>query len=187
MRHWLRKNWLGLAAIAVLLPATLGITFAQQWTAYFSSWASAPHEVAGGTTARYSGTGWTLEGVKRISGSSAEGERIRLPGGSDLIVARLRVEPEKLQDGKSPYCTVRLQELRGDEIVREWGDAAFDPVDYEVRADAESGCTSTLTEPYLFEMTFVVPEDAGSGETELGLVLSVVDQLPDFLRLRLPE
>jgi hypothetical protein len=188
MKHWLAKNWVGLVGVAVLLPVTLGITFAQQWTAYLANWPTAPVEVDEGVTADYAGTGWSLDSTIRISASSVEGREIGLPNGSDLVVARVLVEPDVLDDdGKSPYCQVRLQELRGQSIAREWNDASFDPIDFDATAGTERYCVTEQTEPYMLESIFIVPEDAGSDGTHLGMSLNVVEELPDYLRITLGQ
>lgn len=186
MRPWLKKNWIGLVAVAVLMPATLGVTFAQQWTAYLANWPTAPVEVGETETARYAGTGWSLVSTERISASSVEGRQIGLPRGSDLIVARILVEPDELDENdESPYCQVRLQEVRGSTLAREWKDSGFDPIDFAGTAGTESFCATEETEPYVLESIFIVPEDAGAGGARLGMSLSVVAELPDYLRITL--
>jgi hypothetical protein len=183
---WLRKNWIGLVAVVVLLPATLGITFWQQWVGYFASRPSAPIEVVGADTAHYGGTAWSLESVERISSTSAEGKEIGLPSGTDLVVATLNVEPEEFDDeGKSFGCTVHLQELDGDTELLSIGDALLDPIDYSFPDDVEWGCNSEVTDPYLAQTIFIVPSGAGTDGTRLGLSVSVVTELPDYLRFTL--
>lgn len=186
MKSWLARNRVGLVGVLVLAPATLSITFAQQWTAYRENWPTTPVEVDPGTAARYAGTGWSLDSTERIAASSAEGREMGLPRGSDLVVARVLVEPDVLNgNDESPYCQTRLQELRGDAITREWNDAGLDPIDFEATAGTSSFCATEQTKPYLLESVFVVPEDAGTDGTGLGMSLSVVEELPDYLRIRL--
>jgi hypothetical protein len=186
VKAWLARNWIGLLAVAVLLPTTVGITFVQQWSAYLENWPTAPREVGVGEASTYAGTVWALESTERITASSVEGREIGLPRGSDLLVARIRVEPATLDgDGKSPFCHVRLQELRGDDIAREWESAALAPIDFRVSDDAESICMTDLTGPYVVETPFLVPADAGADGTHLGMSLTVAAELPDYLRISL--
>ena len=183
MKAWLRHNRIGLVAVAVLLPATVGITFANEWNAYFGERPSAPVEVAAGDTADFAKTGWAVEGTERIPASSPEGEEIGLPAGSELVVVTVRVTPGELDgDGESPGCLVRLEELDGDAGGRSWGDAMSEPISFSPTDGVETICTASRVDPYLFESTFVVPSDAGD---DLALSVTVVSELPQYLRLRL--
>ena len=183
MKPWLRNNWIGLVAVAVLLPATVGITFANEWNAYFGERPSAPVDIASGDTAAFAGSDWAVEGSERIPASSTEGEEIGLPAGSELVVVTMRVDPGELDgEGESPRCIVRLEELDGGTAQRSWGDAASEPISFSSTEGTESICTASNVDPYLVESTFVVPSDVGD---DLALSVTVVSELPEFLRLRL--
>lgn len=183
MRAWLRSNWIGLVAVVVLLPATVGITFANEWTGYFSERPSAPVDVAAGDPGGFAEAGWIVEATDRIPASSPEGEDIGLPAGSELVVVSTRVSPGQLDDkGESPRCLVRLEELDGDTVTRSWDDSLFERISY-TRTDGAFGmCTASNVDPYLLESIFVVPADAGD---ELALSVTVISELPRYLRLRL--
>lgn len=180
---WLRRNAVALTAVVVLVPVTLGVTFSNDWVAYYSTRPSQPVEVDAGSAADFAGTGWRVEGTERIAGGSAEALAADLPGGSDLVVVTVAVTPRELdEEGASPFCEVRLEEQSGGETARSWGDATFDPIDFEGADDAESGCTTDLTAPYRFEALFVIPSSVDSA---LALHLEVGDELPRYLSLRL--
>lgn len=183
MKPWLRSNWIGLVAVAVLLPATVGITFANEWNAYFGERPSAPVDVASGDTAVFAGSGWAVQGSERIPASSPEGEEIGLPAGSALVVVTLRVDPgEQGGEGESPRCIVRLEELDGGSARRSWGDAASEPISFAGTEGTEPICTASNVDPYLVETAFVVPSGVGD---DLALSVAVAGELPEFLRLRL--
>ena len=183
MKAWLRSNRVGLVAVAILLPATVGITFANEWTAYFGQRPSVPVDVAPGDTGTFAATDWVVEDTERIPAAGAEGEEIGLPAGSELVVVSVRVTPGDLDsNGESPRCLLDLEELDGGTVTRGWGDALSDPISFDTADGAESICTASNTDPYLLETIFVVPADAGD---ELALAVTVVGELPEYLRLRL--
>jgi len=180
---WLRRNWIALVAVAVLAPATVGITFATQWTEYFGGRASAPTSVGAGDTAEFARADWSLTSSRRISGTSAEGLEIGLPAGSDLVVVTVRVSPEPPADGdETPGCLVRLEEFDGTSVTRSWGDATLDPISYTAAEGTHSYCASDAVGPYTLESVFVVASDAGD---ELALSVTVATELPRYLSFRL--
>jgi hypothetical protein len=169
MSGWLRRNWIALATLVVLIPATIGLTFSAQWLGYFATWPSQPTVVAVSQTATYGGAEWTVIGSDRVSASTDND----LPDGTDLITVQIRVDPR----GVANYCTLALNELRNDGIVRSWNTSlAFSTAE-------KSGCDSEYTVTYSFETTFLVPSDAGTDDTQLAVNLSVLDELPHYLRL----
>jgi hypothetical protein len=182
-RGWWRRNAIGLAAFLVLAPATVAITFSTEFGSYASYRPSQPVEVAAGETADFAGSDWRLESAERYSAESPRGEAAGLPGGTDLVVATLTIEPGELDDeGRSPGCTVRLDEVSAGDVVRSWGDAAFSDLDHETAEGSEATCDPELTEPYRAEWIFLVPSDAGE---QLALEVQVVGELPRYLHLAL--
>jgi hypothetical protein len=181
MKRWLRRNWIGLIAVAVLLPATVGITFATQWNAYFGERPSAPVTVVSGETADFGNAQWALDGSRRISASSAEGRDLGLPAGSDLVVVSVRVSPD-IDRAETPGCLVTLDELNGSSITRSWGESATDPIEYTPTEGKESYCSTEAVGDYTLESVFVVASDAGD---DLALSLTVPSELPRYLSLRL--
>ncbi|WP_411699514.1 hypothetical protein [Conyzicola sp.] len=180
MKPWLRRNWIGLVAVAVLLPATVGITFATEWTQYFGGRASAPVTVDAGDTAEFAQARWSVDSTQRISASSAEGEKIGLPAGSDLVVVTVRVSPAG--DAEPPGCQVQLEEFDGGSVSRSWDDAATDPIDYDPSEGTASICPTDAVAPYVLESTFVVASDASD---DLALAVTVPSELPRYLSFRL--
>ena len=178
MKPWLRRNWIGLIAVGVLVPATVGITFANEWTEYFGGRPSAPTSVAAGDTVDFADSGFVLRDSRRIPAASAEGEKIGLPAGSDLVVVTVSVTP----DGEAPGCIVRLEEFDGAAVTRSWGDSSFDPIDFTATEGTKSYCATDEAGPYLLESVFVVASDAGD---DLAVALTVASELPRYLSLRL--
>ena len=180
MRGWLRRNWIGLVAVAVLLPATVGITFATQWAAYFGGRPSAPISVLADDTADFAQTRWNVEGTKRISSASAEGEQIGLPSGSDLVVVTARVSPDS--GAAAPGCILQLEEFDGGSVSRSWDESTTDPIDYEPSEGTQSYCATDAVAPYVLESIFVIASDAGD---DLALAITVPSELPRYLSFRL--
>ena len=181
MRPWLRRNRIGLVAVAVLLPATIAITFATQWTSYFGGRPSAPTTVAADATAEFASASWSLSDVRRISAASTEGEEIGLPKGSDLVAVTVRVSPDS-GSKEGPGCMVLLEEFEGATVTRSWRESATDPIDYPSTAGTQSYCDPDQVEPYTLESFFVVASDAGD---DLGLAVTVTGELPRYLSFRL--
>lgn len=180
---WLRRNAIALGAVVVLVPATLGVTFSNEWVNYYSTRPSQPVSVDSGAAADFGGTGWRVEGSRRVGSASPEGAEIGLPGGSNLVVVTIDVTPRELDEkGASPFCQVRLEEQTGGERARSWGDATFDPIDFDIPDGVESGCTTDLTTPYTFDALFIIPSTVDSA---LAVHLELADELPRYLSLRL--
>jgi hypothetical protein len=173
MSGWLRRNWIALATLVVLIPATIGLTFSAQWLGYFATWPSQPTVVAVSQTESYGGADWTVIGSDRVSADSDAGRDAGLPKGTDLVRVQVRVDP----NGVANYCTLALDELRDDSILRSWNANLY------YSTAEKSGCDSEYTVTYSFEAAFLVPSDAGTDDMQLAVNLSVVDELPHYLRL----
>jgi hypothetical protein len=176
------KRWVPALAVAVLLPLTLGVTFANEWGSYYTTRPSQPVEVAAGASADFAGTGWQVAQTRTVLASSAPGQAYGLPEGTQLVSVVVDVTPGTLVDGESPYCIATLQQRDGGAVVRNWSTAIFSGIDYFPEEPLQSGCSTEQTGPYSFEAWFVVPDDAGS---ELSLSLELVNELPRYLRLAL--
>ncbi|MCS5720107.1 hypothetical protein N1027_18405 [Herbiconiux sp. CPCC 205763] len=182
-RGWWRRNAIGLVAVAVLVPTTIAVTFQAEWGRYYAERPSQPITVATGDSIDFAGAGWRVLDSRRIPATSEEGAASRLPAGTDLVVVTVAVSPRELDaDGKSPYCDLQLDEMRGSEVVRSWKDATFADIDYDRDPDVGSGCSSDETGDYTFETLFVVPSGATD---ELAVQLESVDELPRYLRFAL--
>ncbi|MCU1405839.1 MAG: hypothetical protein JWQ43_2142 [Glaciihabitans sp.] len=183
MRLWWRRNGIPVAIIAVLLPATVFITFSTEWATYNTTRAVEPVVVDRGDTVAFGGADWAVLNSERIAGGSAEGIDAELPAGADLVVVTFLVTPGEPDDeGKSPYCMFRLQELDGSDVSRTFGDAALDPISHKTNPTAVASCTTDNLDPYRVESTFVVPADTGD---TLAVKLEVESELPRFLQLTL--
>jgi len=182
---WLRRNALALVAVAVLLPATLAITMANQWSTYLAGSPSRPLDVADGATVEYGHSGWQVEKTDRVSGTSAAGQERDLPAGTDLVIVTVRVDPiEFLEDGTAELCTARLEEDGGTGLPRSWGNAAGSPISLDGPGPDLVSCSSDQRTSYTFDAEFVVPTDAGDGAT-LSLGIAVPTEFPDYLRFAL--
>jgi len=170
---WIRSNWIALAALVALIPATIGLTFSAQWLGYFATWPSEPTVVPVNQSATYDTADWSVLDATRVSADSQEGSDLGLPEGTDLVSVQVRVDPR----GPSPYCTLELDELRDDTILRTWN------ATLEFTTAERSGCESDYAVTYSFETQFLVPSDAGADDLGLALNLSTTDELPRYLRL----
>ena len=176
------RRWAPILAVVVLLPLTLGVTFQNDWVGFYATQPSQPVRVEPGEPVEFAGTTWQVTDVSRVTAASDEGAEIGLPDETLLLTVAVRVTPDELVDGLSPYCMATLQELDGDTVVRNWDEATFSPIDYSPDDPLEWGCDTELTSPYSFEAWFVVPDDVGE---QLSLSLDVTGQRPQFLRLLL--
>lgn len=185
-RTWWRRNWIGLVALAILAPATIAYTFSNEWGAYYSERPSQPVQLAAGEAAEFGGATWQLESAVRFGSSSAEGEAAELPDGTDLVVVQIGVQPgEPDAAGLAPGCDVKLDALSaplsdGGAVLRSWGDAGFDALDYDFDPALATYCDTEVTAPYVMEQIFLVP--SGTGD-DFALQLETISELPRFLHL----
>ena len=175
---WWRRNAVALAAAAILLVATVGITSAKEWTDYFGARPTQEIGVGVAEEVTFAGATWQLENV--LAGTSDDVDQI--PDGTTMVVVRVDVTPV---DGgaEAPTCTLRLIERGGDAGDREWSSAAQRPIDYRTTDGFTSYCAPDATETYSLEVPFVIPAGASG---EFSLVIEVPQGIPQFLRLELP-
>jgi hypothetical protein len=186
VRLWWRRNWLPLILAAVLVPLTIGVTFGSEWWQYFSGRPVVLTSTGVGTPVHYADTQITVDSASRIGADSAQGRAYDLPGGTDLIVVTVTIDPKRVHaDGSSALCTMELEELDGTTVTRHWNDATFDAIDFAPADGFEYGCNSELQHSYRAQVPFVVPAAAGAGDRDLALLLYSADVLPDALRIRL--
>lgn len=182
---WFGRNRLALLAVLVLLPATLGIMFVNQWVRYFEQWPTRPVDVAVGETVEYGNARWRIEATDRVSGDSAAGRERDLPAGTDLVVVTVGVDPTGTgPDGVPELCTARLEESGGVRATRSWTNAAGGAISLDGDGPLLTSCSSELSTPYTFDAEFVVPADAG-WSASLTVGITVVDALPDYARFSL--
>ena len=180
---WLRRNHRALLAVLVLLPATLGIMFANQWLGYFDEWPSRPVPAAAGETIEYGNARWSVEASDRVLGDSAAGRERDLPTGTDLLVVTVAVDPTGTgPDGKPDLCSARLEESGGQHATRTWSNQG--PISLDGPGPERTSCSSKLTTPYTFDAEFVVPAEAGESSS-LSVSIVVVEALPEYASLAL--
>jgi len=183
MSLWWRRNGIPVAAIAILLPATIFITFSNEIGAYNKAFATEPVLVETGDTVDYGGADWLVINTERILAGSPEAIESELPAGADLIVVTTLVTPGEVDsDGQSPSCAVHLDELDGDTVLRTFSDSQLDGIEHDRPPTALGSCTKEELDPYRLESIFVVPADAND---TLALRLEVYNELPRFLQIRL--
>jgi hypothetical protein len=181
---WLRQNRWALVIVAVLLPATLAITFSSAWQGYFNERPSRPVDVAVGETVEYADAGWRIEGTERFDSASLVGTERDLPSGTELLLVTVAVDPHaESEPGDAAACTARLEES-GNAVTRSWAAVAANPVSLDGSGPEQKSCSTTATAPYSFEAEFVVPADAGRDGT-LTLGVSVLAELPRYARFAL--
>lgn len=171
----------------VLLPATLAITFAQQWLSYFDQRPSRPVDVISADSVDFADTSWRIVSTTRVAASSSEGADRALPKGTDLVSVTVDVTPHRLgDDNRSQMCTVRLEDFHGRGEDRSWSTVTSGAISLTGYGPDNVGCNSEESGPYSFTAEFVVPADAGDG-SDLALSIAVVSEFPEYLRLTLPQ
>jgi hypothetical protein len=182
---WFTRNTPALLAVLVLLPATLGIMFANQWIGRLEERPSRPVEATIGETVDYANAAWTIEATDRVPGSSAAGLERGLPAGTDLIVVTVGVSPAAPgADGLYDLCTVRLEESGDDRATRTWSNAARGTIRLTGDGPVLTSCSSESSSPYSFDAEFVVPTETGDfSDLTAGIV--VPDALPEYARFAL--
>jgi hypothetical protein len=184
-RGWFRGNRLALAAVLVLLPATLWVTFANSWFGYFEGWPSRPIDVAAGEPLDYGGAGWQIESTERYSADSETGRERNLPASTDLLVVTVRVDPVTPPAGEDGMlCTARLEEIDGAAADRSWSNGTRGAVQLDGDTPEFGSCNAEQRSPYSFGAEFVVPADAGDA-ARLAIGIAVVRELPDYARFAL--
>jgi hypothetical protein len=180
---WFRRNRRALLAVVVLLPATLGIMFANQWVGYFAEWPSRPVPVAVGGSVDYADALRSITSSERVTGGSAAGAERGLPADTDLVSVTLSVTPGGPVDDDD-LCRVWLEESGGSHAARKWSPSGSGAISLDGPRPEVTSCSSELSDPYTFTAEFVVPADAGdTGQLSVGV--AVASALPEFARFAL--
>lgn len=180
-----RHNLLALGAVAILLPATLWVSFANEWFTFYDAWPSRPIDVAAGQSLEYGGSTWLIESTDRITANSADGRERGLPTGTDLLAVTVRVDPPAVtRADDEALCTTRLEETDGGAPARSWIDATKSPISLTGTQPGLSSCSGEELSPYSFRAEFIVPSDAGS-TAGLAIGIAVAPELPDYARFEL--
>ncbi|MGZ8804291.1 MAG: hypothetical protein ACXWZG_03190, partial [Microbacterium sp.] len=156
-----------LAAIAVLLPVTVGVIAVNEWSAWDTGHATRPITVAAGEAVTYAGA--------TIGPAKAEFVDDPLaPAGTRVLSTTVLVEP-----GESPIScpSPHLRETGG--AGRQWDEASL-----ELERDFDTGrntfCNSEMPIRYSLTLEYLVPDDA-TGPFEIEIESG--DELPEFVRL----
>ena len=182
---WLRRNGRALLAILVLLPATLGIMFANQWIRYVEDGPSRSVNVTAGETLEYGNARWRIEATDRVNADSAAGRERDLPAGTDLISVTVEVDPTSTgPDGVPDGCTARLEESGGGTVTRSWTNASQGAIDLGRGGPSLTSCSSDLSTRYSFVAEFVVPTEAGESSS-LTVNITVAEFLPEYAKFAL--
>jgi hypothetical protein len=167
-RRWWRRNAVALAAVAVLLPVTALVIGGNEWWLVNQSRPVVPTTVPAGTGADWAGMRWGPATLRELPSDAEDG----LPPGAKVVVVEVPVDP----GGHPVACSAPvLRELDG--AQRQWDDAASE-VDWDY--DRPTACVSDADGPYTVAAPFLIPGDAAG---PFGVELTVVDELPAFLRL----
>lgn len=167
-RNWWRRNAVALAAVAVLLPATLGAVFATEWWRMFQAQPVFATVIPAGAQGEWADADW---GPASITDETAQ-YAADLPPGTRVLVAEIPVRPGEDEILCSPPT---LRELDG--VGRQW-DEATTRIDWDY--DRPTLCASDAVGSYTVAVPFVVPDDV---QGPLGVDVEVLDELPRFLRL----
>lgn len=160
---WWRRNALALAALAVVLPATVGAVGWHEWSVHTESTAWRALPIAAGGMGSTTGA---IVGPASIEALPSAG--FDVPPGARVVAVEVRVTP-----AEAVSCLpLRLLERGTD---RQW-DATFAPFDWE----GEASCFEA-TAPVTLRQPFVVPDDAGPFMVDVELL----DGGPDLARMLL--
>ena len=103
-----------------------------------------------------------------------------MPAGTELVIARIRVEPGGGAGEDFARCDAELVQPTPDGD-RTWSAGTGSPAFYPGTSGAKSTCSLARGPAYRFEAVFLVPHGAGAGAE---LRISVLQSAPEELRLR---
>lgn len=166
-RGWWRRNAISLAAIAVLLPVTVGVIAVNEWSEWDLGHATKPITVPAGETVSYAGA--------TIGPARAEFTDDPLaPPGTRVVSTTVLVDP-----GDSPIVcrTPHLREAEG--AGRQWDEASLE-LERDFDAARNTFCSSEMPIRYSLTLDYLVPDDA---EGPFVIELESGEELPVFVRL----
>jgi hypothetical protein len=167
MRGWWRRNLTALIAVAVLVPATALVLGGNEWWFMYQGRAALPVTAASGERPAFGDAQWGPASVREVTDPDLD-----IPPGTKILLVEVPVDPE---DGPLS-CTVEgLRELTG--AGRQW-DANSTGFFWD--DPRPTSCDPEAAGASAFAVPFLVPDDATG---PFGLELSVVDELPRYLRL----
>lgn len=166
-RGWWRRNAIPLAAIAVLLPVTVGVIAVNEWSAYDLGHDTKPVTVPTGDSVAYAGA--TVGPAKATFADDPAA-----PPGTQVIRATVLVTP-----GREPISCVSPLLRETGRSGRQWDEASFE-LDQEYDPDRKTSCDSELPIRYSLTLDYIVPDDATG---PFAIELSSSDELPRFVSL----
>lgn len=164
---WWRRNAVALAAVAVLLPATVGVIAVNEWSEYDLGHGTKPITVTPGDTVSYGGA--TIGPAK-----ASFADDPLAPAGTRVLSTSVLVNP-----GDDPIgcLTPQLQETGG--AGRQWNEASAE-LERDFDADRNTFCDPELPIRYTLTLDYLVPDDATG---PFAIELETGDELPEFVRL----
>ena len=164
---WWRRNAISLAAVALLLPLTVGVIAVNEWSAYDLGNTTQPISVPAGESAAYAGA---TVGPAR----AAFADDPAAPSGTHVVRATVLLAP-----GREPISCVSplLRESGG--AGRQWSEASLE-LERDYDPMLKSSCDSELPIRYSLTLDYLVPDDA-TGPFLIELYTS--DELPRFVSL----
>ncbi len=166
-RGWWRRNAVSLVAIAVLLPATVGVIAVNEWSESDSGRATKPLTVAAGETVTYGGA--------TVGPAKAEfAEDPLAPAGTRVVTATVLVTP-----GDSPLSCTTPQLHEAGAAGRQWNEASLE-LERDFDADRHSFCDPEVPIRYSLTLDYLVPDDAAG---PFVIAVESADELPEFVRL----
>lgn len=165
--EWWRRNAIALAALAVLIPATVASIGVNEWSQYDAGHPTRPVLVQPGGAVEYSGAQLSRARAEFVENPGA-------PSGSRVVRAMLLIVP-----GAPPITcgTPELRELGG--AQREWEEASLE-LDLPYDSEAHTICDSDIAIPYSLTLHYLIPDDA-AGPFTIEFVAS--GAMPEFVRL----
>jgi hypothetical protein len=164
---WWRRNAVSLVAVAVLLPVTIGVVAANEWSSFGAERATKPVSAQPGDAVAYGGATIGPAKAEIVADASA-------PRGSNVVSATVLVTP-----GDEPISCLTPTLHETDGAQRQWNEASFD-LDLDVSADQKTVCDSELRIRYSLTLFYIVPDDATG---PFAIELEAADALPQFARL----
>ena len=168
MTHgWWRRNAAALAALVVLVPVTVGVIAANEWSDWDLGHPTKATTVDAGDS--------TIYGGATIGPASAEfTDDAGIPPGTRVVHATILITP-----GDEPISCLSpiLRETGG--AQRQWDEASFE-LDRDYDPSLKTSCDSELPIRYSLTLDYLVPADATG---PFALELSTGDALPQYVRL----
>ena len=151
---WMRENRWWLVALAVLVPASIVAALWPQWFDYQLRINPPVQRAEQGELVEYAGSQWRLDEWKYVLATSAEGDDLELPSGTQLVAALVTIEP----GADAPSCTAVLID---DERDRWWRTSIGSTPEFASAPDASNYCDPDMTGPYQAVFTWIVPAEVG--------------------------